>query len=116
MIAPSQTRQASHAMSKSARESTRTYEWGARLALAAIRARIGRHTDNGGDLRNLDRPIAFLCAHAHRDRLPPERVIIDLKLALEGWPELRELTPDVRVALRRAVVSRAIDTYFDQNR
>jgi hypothetical protein len=53
-----------------------------------------------------------LCAVARRDKLPPERLLVELKHTLDAVPEFDHLEPESREEVRSQVVRYAIREYF----
>jgi hypothetical protein len=82
-------------------------------ALQLIRATLEQHSEIGYSLDALRSPVKVLCRLARAEKIPPERVLIDLKNALHSLPALDGLEPAQREATRSRVVQLAINAYFD---
>lgn len=81
-------------------------------ALRACQDTFQRHANDGSALEHVCSDVDTLCAVARRDRLPPERLLVELKHTLDAVPELERLEPESREEVRTRVVQYAIREYF----
>jgi hypothetical protein len=81
-------------------------------ALQACHDTFQRHANDGAALEHVRSDVDTLCAVARRDKLPPERLLVELKHTLDTVPELDRLEPENREEVRSRVVQYAIREYF----
>lgn len=81
-------------------------------ALQACHDTFRRHANDGSALDHVSSDVDRLCDVARRDKLPPERMLVDLKHTLDAVPELDLLDPERREEIRSRVVQYAIREYF----
>jgi hypothetical protein len=81
-------------------------------ALQACHDTFQKHASDGAALEYVCSDVETLCAVARRDKLPPERLLVELKHTLDTVPELDRLEPANRDEVRSRVVQYAIREYF----
>jgi len=81
-------------------------------ALKACQDTFQLHADDASALEYVYSDVDTLCVVARRDKLPPERMLVDLKHTLDAVPELDRLEPERREEIRSRLVQHAIREYF----
>jgi len=81
-------------------------------ALDTFRHAVEHHGNGARNIDDLKTPLRCFCASARREQLPPERVLVSVKRALDELPTLSTDTPDLKDEIRSRLVSLAITTYY----
>jgi hypothetical protein len=81
-------------------------------ALLVFRAALEQHRGDGSDIDHLRDPLRQFCAHAVREQMSPEQVLIRVKQALDGLATFDAAHPTERQSIRTRIVSLAILTYY----
>jgi hypothetical protein len=81
-------------------------------ALRELRVAIEHHRREETDFDDLRATLRDFCAEARREQMPPERVIVAVKTALDALPAERADSPALRESTRADVVSLAIRTFY----
>jgi hypothetical protein len=81
--------------------------------LRAFRGAVERHRENGSRLEDLRTPLRQFCAHARRERMAPEQVVIRVKYALEGLHPFDIDHAAERESVRTGIITFAIKTYYE---
>lgn len=64
------------------------------------------------DIDDLRSALGRFCTQARREQVPPERLLIAVKAALDGLPAQAVDPPGLRDSIRQRIVSLAIRTYY----
>jgi hypothetical protein len=81
-------------------------------ALVVFRTALEQHRGDGADIDHIHFPLRQFCAHAVREQMTPEQVVIRVKHALEGLAAFDARHPTERQSIRNRIVSLAILTYY----
>lgn len=76
---------------------------------------IEHHRHGAADIDDLRSALGRFCAQARREQIPPERLLIAVKAALDGLPALPVDPPAVRDSIRQRIVSLAIQIYYAES-
>ncbi len=85
---------------------------GADDALRELRVAIEHHGHESTDIDDLRATLRRFCAQARRAHIPPERLVVAVKTALDGLPTSNAEPRALRELTRQQVVSLAISTYY----
>ncbi len=81
-------------------------------ALVAVREAIQSHDGDGSGRDHLRVLIRLLCVFARQDKMPPERLLVELKNTLATVPERDALAVQKREDMRNRVIELTIESYF----
>jgi hypothetical protein len=82
--------------------------------LLMVRDAAQRHVHVGAPIDELRAALNALATVARRDDLPPERLLVELKQALNEVPALAGLEPLARSDILASVILRAIEAYYGE--
>ncbi len=83
-------------------------------ALRELRVAIEHHDRGLTNIDDLRGALRRFCASARLEHLPPERLLVAVKEALDGLPVRSIDPPSVRDSIRQRVVSLAIRAYYGE--
>lgn len=73
---------------------------------------IEHHRGGAADIDDLRAALRRFCTEARREHMPPERLLIAVKAALDGLHVVSVDPPAIRDSVRQRIVSLAIRTYY----
>jgi hypothetical protein len=81
-------------------------------SLIALQEAVQLYAHDGSSVESLRTPVQLLCVVARRERIPPEKLLVELKHSLAELHEFAVMPPEHRDDFRRRVVDFAIQSYF----
>jgi hypothetical protein len=85
-----------------------------REVLLLVQDAVQLHVHDGAPIDDVRAALNTLATVARTDDVPPERLLIELKHALNNVPGLASLEPEARSDILASVILRAIEAYYGE--